>query len=382
MNPLHNTRILDLTRLLPGAVCTMILYDLGAEIIKIEDPHRGDYARLMPPLIDGMGAFFRSSNRGKKSVILDLKSDAGQAVLHRLVERADVLIEGFRPGVTARLGADYQTLQRVNPRLVYCSLSGWGQTGPYAELSGHDLNYIARNGLLGAELNPGTLGAKVADVGGAYVGVMGILAALLKHAATGEGDYIDVALSEAAMPFALIAWVEACINENDIHGLNLGGASASYRVYLAADDEPVVLGAVEEKFWANFCNAVGKRQWIGQRTVRDRQPALIDEVAALFKSRTAAEWSDLLERADCCFSRIVPPSELINEPQIAARAMAQISADGVPWMRSPIHLSADEINLQPAPRHGQHTREVLLTHDFSDAEIAELLDAGVIRQSK
>ena len=146
MNPLHNTRILDLTRLLPGAVCTMLLHDLGAEITKIEDPGVGDYARLMPPLIDGMGAFFRSSNRGKKSIILDLKSDAGQAVLHRLVARADVLIEGFRPGVTTRLSADYQTLKRVNPRLVYCSLSGWGQTGPYAQFSGHDLNYIARTG--------------------------------------------------------------------------------------------------------------------------------------------------------------------------------------------------------------------------------------------
>ena len=381
MNPLHNTRILDLTRLLPGAVCTMLLGDLGAEIIKIEDPGAGDYARLMPPMIDGMGAFFRSSNRGKKSVILDLKSDAGQAVLHRLVERADVLIEGFRPGVTTRLGADYQTLKRVNPRLVYCSLSGWGQTGPYADLSGHDLNYIARNGLLGAELDPGTLGAKVADVGGAYVGVMGILAALLKRAATGEGDYVDVALSEAAMPFALIAWVEACMNKNDAHSLNLGGGSACYRVYRAADDERVALGAVEEKFWANFCNAVGKSEWIAQRTLRARQPGLIDEVAALFKTKTAAEWADLLEGANCCFSRIVPPGELIDEPQIAARGMAQISAEGVPWMRSPVRLSDDQINLQPAPGHGQHTRAVLQEHEFSQDEIEALAQAGVIWQS-
>ena len=147
--PLHTTRILDLTRLLPGAVCTMLLGDLGAEIIKVEDPHTGDYARSMPPLIDGMGAFFRSSNRGKKSIILDLKAEAGQAVLYRLVESADVLIEGFRPGVTARLGADNETLKAINPRLVYCSLSGWGQSGPNALISGHDLNYIACNGVLG-----------------------------------------------------------------------------------------------------------------------------------------------------------------------------------------------------------------------------------------
>ena len=146
MKPLHSTRVLDLTRLLPGAVCTMLLRDLGAEIIKIEGPNGGDYARSMPPLIDGLGAIFCSSNLGKKSVVIDLKAEAGQAVLHKLVETADVLIEGFRPGVTACLGADYETLSAVNPRLVYCSLSGWGQSGTYAQVSGHDLNYIARNG--------------------------------------------------------------------------------------------------------------------------------------------------------------------------------------------------------------------------------------------
>ena len=177
MNPLHATRILDLTRLLPGAVCSMLLRDLGAEIIKLEDTRAGDYARQMPPLIDGMGAFFRSSNGGKKSIALDLKTPAGQAALHRLVESADVLIEGFRPGVTARLGADCETLRAINPRLVYCSLSGWGQTGPDARKSGHDLNYLARNGLLGAEPEARTPGAQVADVSGSYVAVMGILAA-------------------------------------------------------------------------------------------------------------------------------------------------------------------------------------------------------------
>ena len=181
MLPLHATRILDLTRLLPGAVCTMLLRDLGAEIIKIEDPKGGDYARWMPPQIDGLGVFFRSSNRGKKSVVIDLKNEAGPAVLHKLVERSDAVIEGFRPGVTARLGADYETLRAINPRLVYCSLSGWGQGGPYAQISGHDLNYIARNGLLGAEQKPRTPGAQAADVGGAYVAVMGMLAALLKR---------------------------------------------------------------------------------------------------------------------------------------------------------------------------------------------------------
>ena len=229
----------------------------------------------MPPLIDGMGAFFRSSNRGKKSVILDLKAEAGQAVLHHLVKQADVLVEGFRPGVTTRLAADYDTLQAINPQLVYCSLSGWGQNGPLASVSGHDLNYIARNGVLGAEQNPRTPSSQVADVAGSYVAVMGILAALLNRTQTGTGDYVDVSLAEAAMPFALTAWMESILPSAADSVLSLSGRSACYRVYSAADGEPVVLGAIEAKFWANFCNAMGKPQWIEQHTLPERQPEMI-----------------------------------------------------------------------------------------------------------
>ena len=206
----------------------------------------------MPPLIDGMGAFFHSSNRGKKSVILNLKDPAGQAVLHRLAQDADVLIEGFRPGVTARLAADYQTLQAINPRLVYSSLSGWGQSGPLASASGHDLNYIARNGVLGAEQNPQTPASQAADVAGSYVAVMGILAALLNRTQTGTGDYVDVSLAEAAMPFAMAAWMESILPSAQDSVLSLSGRSACYRIYSAADGEPVVLGAIRSKILGEF----------------------------------------------------------------------------------------------------------------------------------
>ena len=381
MNPLQATRILDLTRLLPGAVCTMLLHDLGAEIIKIEDPQTGDYARWMPPLIDGMGAFFRSSNRGKKSIVLDLKSDAGQAVLHRLIASADVLIEGFRPGVTSRLGADHETLKAINPRLVYCSLSGWGQSGPYAHVSGHDLNYIARNGILGADLNPQTPGSQVADVGGAYVAVMGILAALLKRHHTGAGDYIDVALSEAAMPLAMAAWVEAQSPPSDDDFINLRGESACYRVYESADGQPLVLGAIEPKFWANFCRAVEKPEWIKSYRDRRQQPMLIEAVAALFMTKPAAEWAALLDDADCCFSRVVAPADLLNDPQVRARAMVGMSDSGVPWMRSPIRLVEDEIEIREAPAYGEHTTEVLSDVGYPESEIVQLMSQGIIRQA-
>ena len=359
----------------------MLLRDLGAEIIKIEDPHRGDYARGMPPLIDGMGVFFRSSNGGKKSIALDLKAEAGQAILHRLVESADVLIEGFRPGVTARLGADYETLKAINPRLVYCSLSGWGQSGPYAQISGHDLNYIALNGLLGADTNPQTPGAQVADVGGAYVAVMGVLAALLKRERNGQGDYIDVALSEAAMPLAMAAWVEANSPVMDSAFVSLRGESACYHVYWTADDKPVALAAIEPKFWANFCRAVEMPEWIALHQDRDRQPALIEAVAALFKTNSVAEWAALLEDADCCFSRVITPAQLANDPQIQARGMVGVDDNGVPWMRSPIRLGQAGREFAEAPAHGEQTTQLLAEIGYSDAEIEQLLRAGIIRQA-
>lgn len=380
MKPLDGIRVLDLTRLLPGAVCTMMLYDMGADIIKIEDPNGGDYARWMQPLQDGLGVFFRSSNRGKKSVIIDLKSEQGQSVLHRLVETADVVVEGFRPGVTQRLNADYDTLKKINPCIVYCSLSGWGQTGPYADVSGHDLNYVSLNGVLGAQEHPQPLGGQIADVGGSYVAVIGILGALLKRGITGTGDIVDVALSESAMPLAMVSWVESYITKLDRGDLSLTGGSAYYRVYYAQDNQPMALGAIEPKFWANFCNAVDKPEWIEGYTKPDRQPQLISELTEMFKTRTADEWGKLLNAVDCCFTRIVPPYELMDDPHIQVRGMVGVQ-DGIPWMRSPVRLGEDDaIKIEPAPDYGADTYMVLSDAGYTDAEITDLAQLGAIRQ--
>lgn len=381
MKPLDGIRVLDLTRLLPGAVCTMMLYDMGAEIIKIEAPKGGDYARWMPPMIDGLGAFFRSSNRGKKSVIIDLKTEQGQAILHKMVESADVVIEGFRPGVTQRLHADYESLKTINPRIVYCSLSGWGQDGPYVHVSGHDVNYVSRNGVLGAQETPQPLGGQIADVGGSYVGVMGILAALFKRATTGEGDYIDVALSESAMPFAMVAWVESYVTKRDRGHLSLTGGCAYYRVYTAKDNQPMALGTIESKFWANFCHAVGKPEWIENYTAPERQPSLIQDLTTLFKTKTADEWGELLNNADCCFTLITPPYDLPNDPHIQARGMVGVTDEGVPWMRSPIRLSDDRIDLRPAPDYGADTYAILLEIGYTDDELTQLNHDGIIKQA-
>ena len=379
---LDGIQILDLTRLLPGAVTTMMLADMGADVIKIEDPTHGDYARWTPPLVDGLGAFFRASNRNKRSMTLNLKHAQGQAILHRLVASTDVVIEGFRPGVTQRLRADYDTLSELNPRLVYCSLSGWGQTGPYRDLSGHDVNYLALNGVLGSMGDPQLLGGQVADVGGAYVGVMGILAALFKRERTNTGDWIDVSLSDAAMPFAMYQFVESVVAGMGGGAGSLTGRMAYYNIYHSQDGRALALAAIEPKFWANFCNAVEHPEWIAIQNDMQQQAALKAQLRDLFATRTADAWHDLLNEADCCFTLVTPPQAITDDPHVQARGMARITADGLPIMRSPVRLHADDaITIQPAPAYGEHTREILRDLGYSTDEITSFAEAGIVRRA-
>ncbi|MCU0514275.1 MAG: CoA transferase [Anaerolineae bacterium] len=376
---LSGVRVLDLTRLLPGAIATLLLADLGAEVIKIEDPAGGDYARWMPPLLAGTGAFFRASNRNKHSVILNLKDERGQAVLQRLVHSADVLVEGFRPGVAARLKCDYATLSAHNPRLIYVSLSGWGQTGPYAQRSGHDLNYVALNGLPGSMGTPQPPGGQIADVSGAYASVMGISAALYQREKTGTGAYLDVALAEAALPFVMYQWVESLLTGLPGGQGSLTGGMACYAVYFSADEQPLALAPIEPKFWHNFCAAVQRPDWLPLHQDLAAQARLKAEIQALFATHTAAEWDARLGGADCCFTRIVPPARVADDPQVQARGLAGVGDDGVPWLRSPVHLGPDKPPLIPAPQPGEHTRQVLAGLGYSPAALDALAAAGVIR---
>lgn len=377
--PLEGIRILDLTRLLPGALCTLMLADLGAEVIKIEAPDGGDYARTMPPLIDGVGAFFRVANRNKCSVVINLKDARGQAVLARLAEQADVLVEGFRPGVLARLNCGPDDLRASNPRLIYCAISGWGQDGPYAERSGHDLNYAALAGLVGAMPQPAPLGGQAADLSGAYVALAAIMAALLRRDRTGVGAVIDTALFEAALPLTLVGWLEAVYGPaaSMLPG-TLTGRYACYHVYTTADGEAVALAALEPKFWANFCRAVERPDLAAlDHLAPDLQPALTAELAAIFASRPATAWDALLSEADCCFTRVTPPAQIHDDPQVRTRESLGISDEG-PWLRSPLRLDQVEATHGPAPGLGEHTRAVLRDHGFSDDDIDRWMTQGVL----
>lgn len=377
--PLEGIRVLDLTRLLPGAVCTMLLADLGADVIKIEDPNGGDYARWMPPLMDGLSVYFHMNNRDKRSLILDLKLPEGVAVLKRLAETADVLVEGFRPGVMQRLGCDYEVLKSINPRLIYCALSGWGADGPYASRSGHDLNYVSVAGLTGAMETPQVMGGQIADMSGAYMAFSGVLAALFSRERSGEGAFVDVSLFESSLPFAMYGWVEAMMNGIGSGQGTLTGGLACYRIYTARDGKPVSLAALEPKFWGNFCTAIQRPDLIPDYLAPERQPYLRVELEETFALKTTAEWDALLNEADCCFALVNPPATLADDPHLQARNMLGTTTSGIPWMRSPLRFGDDAFTPGSAPGYGQHTRAVLREAGYSDAQIETLLVANIVR---
>ncbi len=355
--PLERVRVLDLTRLLPGGMATLMLADLGADVIKIEAPDGGDYARWAPPLVDGMGALFRLLNRNKRSVILDLKQESGRSAFQQLAQTADVVIESFRPGVLSRLQCDADVLRARNPRLIFCSLSGWGQTGPYAAMPAHDLNYVGLAGVLGAMQMPQPLGGQVADIGGAYCAVAGILAALLQRVRTGEGTAVDISLFESALPFASIAWMEMAYGTGMT---TLTGHYACYAVYQCADQQPCTLAALEPKFWKNFCQAVGREDLEIYHMQPDKQPGLLQELRQLFAQKPLAVWMEQLGNAECCFTSVVSPADITDDPQVKARAAIGRDAAGQPWLASPVRLmGVDRPPMTPPPAYGEHTDTLL-----------------------
>lgn len=378
--PLQGICVLDLTRLLPSGVATQMLVDLGAEVIKIEDPNGGDYARWMGPTIDDSSVFFRMNNRSKRSMILNLKAPEGASVLKQLVRQADVLVESFRPGVMGKFGCDYEALKAENPRLIYCGISGWGATGPYASLANHDLNYVALAGVIGAMETPQVLGGQVADLGGAYVAVAGIMAALFRRERTGEGAFVDVGLSEAALPFSLYNWTEAQTLGFPPGGGVLSGGLACYRVYMAKDGRAVALGALEDKFWLNFCTAINRPDLIEHHQQVDMQGYLRRELEELFAQKTASEWDALLGNAECCFTLVKTPAEIGDDPHYTARGMLGKFDDGTTWMRSPIRISDSEPTIENrVPAYGGDTHAILSQFGFADADVERLINEKVVK---
>jgi alpha-methylacyl-CoA racemase len=360
MAALTGVRVIDLTRLLPGAFATLMLAELGAEVIKVEDPRGGDPMRHLPPFVQGRGVYDLMLGRGKKSVALDLKSADDRAALAALVATADVVIESFRPATAARLGVTAQDMRAVHPRLIHVSITGYGQTGPYAERPGHDLNYVALSGILASERpSPSALPRMfMADVGGGAVSaVVAILAALFARERSGEGASLDISMHEAALYWVMLPGARDLIDAGDsaVGELPTFGEHACYNVYDTRDGEQIALGALESKFWVTFCEAVGRPDLSARHQTDDAdQQDLLREVRGIF--RTREEWLAFFEGRDVCLSPVNQPAEAFNDPHVTARG-AVIRGAGLRAVRAPFGLPT--LELSPAPDVGAHTREIL-----------------------
>jgi alpha-methylacyl-CoA racemase len=386
LKPLAGVRVLDLTRLLPGPMATLHLADLGADVVKVEDTGAGDYARVMGHVREGMSDFFRVLNRNKRAIRLDLKRPAGRDALLRLAERADVLVEGFRPGVMAKLGLGYETLAGRNPRIVVCAITGYGQDGPYRDRAGHDINYIGYAGVgneIGAEGGPPVVpNFQIADLlGGALVPAMGILAALLDARASGRGRFVDVAMADAVLAhavFPLLGVLER--GTTPARGTTmLSGGLACYNRYRTSDGRWLAVGALERKFWDALCDILRCPELKEKHVVYGGEArAAKEKLAAIFATRTQAEWTATFAQAECCVSPVLEMHEALADEHFRARRM--IIDDGGPaGFAPPVKLSEFEFDPgRAAPAPGEHTEEVLREAGYGGAEIEALRKEGVI----
>jgi crotonobetainyl-CoA:carnitine CoA-transferase CaiB-like acyl-CoA transferase len=393
--PLDGLRVLDLTRLLPGGFCSLLLADFGADVVKVEDTGMGDYVRWSPPYYDGAdqtarGALFLALNRGKRSIRLDLKTEQGKQVLLRLSRDTDVLLESFRPGVLDRLGVGYERLHEENPRLVYCAITGYGQDGPGRDRSGHDMNYLGLNGLLGltgeADGPPVQAAGQIADIGGgALTGVIGALIALRERDRSGEGQLVDCSMFDGSLSWlALVAAEAFATGRAPRRGeLQLAGALTCYRPYRCADGY-VTLGALEPKFWKAFCHGVGREDLLDHAFDPPGSEAH-RAVEAVFATRTREQWREFASQHDCCLEPVLALDEALESELVAAREMVVELAQ--PGVERPVRLLGAPVKLSrtpadpgraPGPGLGEHTDEVLAAAGYAPEEVAALHESGAV----
>jgi crotonobetainyl-CoA:carnitine CoA-transferase CaiB-like acyl-CoA transferase len=378
--PLTGIRVLDLTRLLPGPFCTLLLADMGADVIKVEEPETGDYMRWTPPLVDGQSVIFNAVNRNKRSITLNLKSEAGRNLLLRLVETADVLVEGNRPGVMDRLKLGWDVIHARNPRLVMCSITGFGQDGPFALHAGHDLNYMAIAGALGLngerDRPPVPLAVQVADIGGGSLyPAVAILGALLAVKRGDEGRWIDSSMTDGAMSFLTTALAAHAAGEKAVRGeQRLTGRYPCYRIYECKGGGFYSVGALEPKFWATLCKALGRPELVELHLAEDAgSHRTVEEV---FASRTREEWEMELAGLDVCCEPVLSLDEVASHPQVVARRLLETHAGGVE-VRPVVPLGKGYRRRNP-PGLGEHNAEVLSEVGVDATELKTLAGEGVI----
>lgn len=396
MLPLSGVTVLDLSRLLPGPMCSLHLQDMGARVIKVEDTGAGDYARFLGMPAGYVSPVFHIMNRGKESISLDLSQAAGVEIFKQLVAKADVVLESFRPCVLDKLGIGYDALKAVNPQIIVCSISGYGQTGPWAHKAGHDMNYCATAGILEQMGNAGEAPAlgnfQIADLaGGTLSAAMAILAALVGRLKNGEGCYLDVSMTDCAFANHVIPLAGmAVFQKTQPRGQDmLTGSRPCYSLYKTSDNLYMAVGALENKFWVQVCDLLDKEEWkVRYNDVGPKAEQLRAEVAAVFASKTQDEWRDFFAESDCCVTPILSPEKAFEHPQLLAREMIQevktLQGFTIKCPNTPFMINGKKPNVEkgnnPAPEQGRDTTNILQELNISVEKIEQYLSMNAVRQ--
>jgi alpha-methylacyl-CoA racemase len=390
--PLKGLKILDFTTLLPGPYATMTLADLGAEVLRIVSGSRPDVVDFMPPSLPGTNLSCATAwlGRGKRCMALNLKDPRAKGIVQKLIADYDILIEQFRPGVMAKLSLDYETLKAVNPGLIYCSLTGYGQTGPLKNRAGHDINYLARSGIMSYSgrktSGPCLTGIQIADIAsGSNNAVIGILAAIIHRQRTGEGQHVDVSMTDGVVAFNAISGAAFLVDGTENRreeGLLNGGSF--YDFYETKDGQYLSFGGLEPQFFAAFCETIGRPDLIAGGVMPPELPRVKEEVREALKTKTRDEWMALFAKVDACVEPVLALGEVLADPHISARGLvveADLPGEGtVRQLGHPIRYSATPPEYRSAGvPAGTHTREVIRELGYTDAEIEKFEKTGLFK---
>ena len=389
MAPLDGLRVLDLSRLMPGPLCTMILGDLGADVIKVEQPEIGDYARSAPPLLGNTGSAFLMLNRNKRSITLNLKKAEGQEILRKLAAKADVFVESYRPGVAERLGVGYQAISQVNERIIYCSISGFGQSGPYRDLVGHDLTYTAYSGAIGAtgsKDGPPVIPAiQVSDIQAAMYATIAITAALYRREKAGKGEFIDISLMDAAVASMIMPMSFHLAGESTERGSSfLSGGAPFYNIYETADRKYVAIAPLEPKFWIELCSVLRLEKYQDKQLTSEAEANRIrEDLAGIFRQKARDEWVKILNEREIPCAPIYDVREVLADPHVRSRKMIfemETEAFGrLNQLATPIRVSHSPLTARsPPPRLGEHTLQILQELGYSMSDVEQLKSEGTI----
>ena len=390
--PLSGLKVLDFSTLLPGPFATMMFADMGADVLRVESPSRPDMVRVMPPYADdGNSAAHGFLNRSKRSIAIDLKRPEGVEIVKKLVAEYDIVIEQFRPGVMDRLGVGYEALKAINPKLIYCSITGYGQTGPYRDRAGHDMNYLAIAGVLGYNgrkaSGPAPMAVQVADIaGGSCHAVIGVLAAVIHRASTGQGQYIDISMTDAAFSLHALTAPSALMGHDQpaLEATQLNGGTF-YDCYETADGRHFSVGGLEPQFFMQFCAAIGRPELApqGLNMMPDVVAALKSEIRQEMKKKTYAEWQAIFMAIDSCTEPVLRFDEAIEHPHIVARDLLvdvpQSNGGKQRQLASPIKFSVTPAQYtHTGASLGEHTEQVLSALGFDEEKIKACRSAGVV----